>query len=240
MTQRHPNFPLIANQRNATLPDATNKLAMPSPSCPLSTPGVLILLTFYYYFFFFFLLINYAVDNVCYYFRSAVFPEQFNHGLDLSSLNADSVFIPVLTLFEGAPSSSSSSAVTTTSHSTKVPPVFMNSFLAEQARSLEDKRKDLAKTFPASEKIITNTEANVIVILSHLKKTSEYYSEGVDFIEDMLLKQLVAAIGKEVTPVDFTNYLTFHNRKIFNEQYRPQAFSYAVRRPDHYPEVSPK
>jgi hypothetical protein len=60
---------------------------------------------------------------------------------------------------------------------------------------------------------------------------------GVDYIEDMLYKQLVAAIGKEVTPVDFSNYLTFHNRKIFNKQYEPQIFSYAIRRPDHYPEV---
>jgi hypothetical protein len=25
--------------------------------------------------------------------------------------------------------------------------------------------------------------------------------------------------------------------QIFNESYRPQAFSYAIRRPDHYPEV---
>jgi hypothetical protein len=101
---------------------------------------------------------------------------------------------------------------------------------------LEEKRKDLAKTFTANEKLITIMEANVIVILSHLNKASESYSEGVDYIENMLRKQLIAAIGKEVTPVDFTNYLTFHNRKIFHENFRPRAFSYAIRRPDHYPE----
>jgi hypothetical protein len=67
----------------------------------------------------------------------------------------------------------------------------------------------------------------------------ERYTQGVDFIEGMLYKQLVDAIGKVVTPVDFSNYLVFHNRKLFDEPYRPRAFSYAIRRPDHDPEVSP-
>lgn len=66
---------------------------------------------------------------------------------------------------------------------------------------------------------------------------SEAFSQGVDFIEDMLRLQLVAAIGKTVTSQDFANYLNFHYRKIFRNIYRPQAFSYAIRRPDHYPEV---
>ncbi len=29
---------------------------------------------------------------------------------------------------------------------------------------------------------------------------------------------------------------TFHNRKLFRDEYQPQPFSYAIRRPDHYPE----
>jgi hypothetical protein len=122
-------------------------------------------------------------------------------------------------------------------HSTKIPPIFMNSFLAEQARSLEEKIKDIAKSFSQNDTLITVLEANLMVLLWHLNRVCEHYYEGVDFIEDMLFKQLVAAIGKVVTHGDFSNYLTFHNRKIFKEQYRPQAFSYAIRRPDHYPEV---
>lgn len=112
----------------------------------------------------------------------------------------------------------------------------MNSFLAEQQRSLEEKRVTLAKVFPANEKLITIIEANLIVALQHANHVSEAFSEGVDYIEKMLHDQFVAAIGKEVTPVDFANYLTFHNRKIFAEGYRPQPFSFAVRRPEHSPE----
>jgi len=174
-------------------------------------------------------------EEVCRYFKYTIFPEQLNHGYDLSALNPDSVFVPVLPLFEDPSSSSSSSSSHTLS---KIPPVFVNSFLAEQARSLEEKRRDLAQTFPQNAHVITLTEANLVLVLSHLNRVIEAYSEGVDYIEDMLYSQLVAAIGKAVTPADFSNYLAFHNRKIFNEEYRPQAFSYAVRRPDHYPEVA--
>ncbi len=37
-------------------------------------------------------------------------------------------------------------------------------------------------------------------------------------------------------PVDFSNYLRFHNRKLFKAAYAPRPFCYAIRRPDHYPE----
>lgn len=30
--------------------------------------------------------------------------------------------------------------------------------------------------------------------------------------------------------------MTFHNRKLFREEFQPQPFCYAIRRPDHYPE----
>jgi hypothetical protein len=58
----------------------------------------------------------------------------------------------------------------------------------------------------------------------------------VEYIEDMLRKQLIAAIGKIVTPDDFGNYMRFHYRKLYLAEYAPQLFCYAVRRPDHSPE----
>lgn len=119
----------------------------------------------------------------------------------------------------------------------KIPPVFFTAFLSEQNRSFEEKRKEIAKVFPANDQLITQNAAHLIVTLLHVVSICEAYSEAIDYIEDMLQKQLIAAIGKKVTPVDFTNYLAFHNRKIFREQYRPKTFSYAIRRPDHYPEV---
>ena len=51
------------------------------------------------------------------------------------------------------------------------------------------------------------------------------------------LTQLVAAIGKVVTPAAFGEYMQFHFRKLYKPAYRPVGFCYAVRRPDHFPEV---
>ena len=60
---------------------------------------------------------------------------------------------------------------------------------------------------------------------------------GVDYIENMLRKQLVSAIGKIVGPVDFTNYMRYHMRKVFRAEFQPKPFMHAVRRPEHSPEV---
>lgn len=51
------------------------------------------------------------------------------------------------------------------------------------------------------------------------------YAESVGYIEDMLRKQLIAAIGKEVQPRDFSDYLRFHNRKLFRASSFYQAKS---------------
>lgn len=47
------------------------------------------------------------------------------------------------------------------------------------------------------------------ILLSHgnAMAIAVQFSEAVDYVEDMLRKQLIQAIGKEVTPVDFTNYM---------------------------------
>ena len=62
--------------------------------------------------------------------------------------------------------------------------------------------------------------------------------EGVNYIEDMLYTQLVSAIGKEVTAADFSDYVAFHNRKLFKSEYSPKYFCHPVRMCDHDPEGS--
>lgn len=112
----------------------------------------------------------------------------------------------------------------------------MNQFLAEQKRGFSEKFGELAKTFTDTTKLITAAEAKMMVTLLHSMQISQHFFDGVNYIESMLRKQLVAAIGKEVSAVDFTNYMRFHYRKLFKMQYQPRPFCYAIRRPDHYPE----
>src|SRR5690349_8135546 len=37
-------------------------------------------------------------------------------------------------------------------------------------------------------------------------------------------------------PSDLAAYMRFHYRKLFSEDFQPEQFCYAVRRPEHYPE----
>lgn len=49
----------------------------------------------------------------------------------------------------------------------------------------------------------------------------------------MLRKQLISAIGKCIK--EFAEYMIFHNRKLFNDTFKPNQFCFALRRPEHYP-----
>jgi hypothetical protein len=167
-------------------------------------------------------LTNWCVQ-VASYFGEELFPIQQAHGLDLTSLDDNEIFVPVVPLFEEGAAN-------------VTPLADMNIFLAEQQRSLAAKCSALAKTFPQDNSVITAVEASLMVILMHSARICQQYSDGVNSVEGMLRTQLISAIGKELTPADFTGYMDFHARKLMKPEYRPLPFSHAVRRPEHYPE----
>jgi len=75
------------------------------------------------------------------------------------------------------------------------------------------------------------------VLVAQLDSISQHYFDGLQYIEEMIRQQLVAAIGKSLTPEDFAEYMEYHNnKKLFKEEFKPKAFSHAVRRPNHSPE----
>ena len=174
-----------------------------------------------------------------------------------ASINASGLFVPVLPLFEenqpSVTSSSSSSSPPSASSSTSTPagrqvqlpepgsPLLMslrdtNAFLEHQVQLLEAKRAELAKVYAPETALANPFSAFVRVVCMHISDIHRAVVSGVQLIETMLFNQLVAAIGKVITPVDFSGYMRFHNRKLFRVEYEPKPFCYAVRRPDHYPE----
>lgn len=115
----------------------------------------------------------------------------------------------------------------------------LNTFLGEQSRSLAQVSEELGATFARAPSTGPRTvhEARRVVLMRHMQNLCEMFVSVVQFVEDLLCKQLIAAIGKEVTPVEFAEYVKFHNRRLFAEPFRPRPFSYAVRRsPSHSPE----
>jgi hypothetical protein len=188
-------------------------------------------------------------NRVSDYFTQQLFPVQTAHGLNLVAINDESVFIPVVPLFVRNQSAAQQSAAAfenkalVSFHTASAAAILAHAdtkrFLDEEKRSLAEKREQLAKVFPAGGadgKLISVAEAGLLVAVKHSSTLAVYFEAGVNCIENMLRTQLLAAIGKEVTPVEFGNYMVYHNRRVFKEQYQPKAFCYAVRRPDHYPE----
>ena len=60
--------------------------------------------------------------------------------------------------------------------------------------------------------------------------------DGINHLERLLRKQLIAAVGREITAQDFVEYMDFHNSRRYGSAFQPKTFCYAIRRPDHYPE----
>ena len=201
----------------------------------------------------FFVRVHTFCSKVHNYFVNTVFPaETKDHGLHLSSINSNSAFVPVLPLFEAQNTQSQALVEDDVTSkflvrvvpspvdqdtSVTLPVGDLNAFLEEERRSLRGKFESLAKAFPdETSALITLKEASLLVVILHMKDIAEYLVDGLNYIEDMLRKQLIAAIGKVVTPEDFAKYMQFHNRRLFKEVYQPKPFSYAIRRPNHYPE----
>mmetsp|Transcript_4902 Transcript_4902/g.13764 ORF Transcript_4902/g.13764 Transcript_4902/m.13764 type:complete len:922 (+) Transcript_4902:140-2905(+) len=201
--------------------------------------------------------LSFWAEQVHDYFVNTLFPVQTEHGLDLAAINSRTTFSPVLPFFEGAANGASSAPggesggssggdgkkedlptgqIVISESSAVIPLAYLNPFLSEQMRSLGEKHSALAKVFPEDGRIISVVEANLLVTVLHLNDVCHGYSFGVEYIEDMLRRQLISAIGKVVEPRDFAQYMNFHNRKLFRSEYRPSPFCFAVRRPEHYPE----
>ena len=168
------------------------------------------------------------------YFLGDLFPAQQEHGRDLASLHADDVFVPVVPLFEAEHGETRPGG--TEPAGGVLPPSFAGAFLAEERRTLVEKCRALSATFPSDGSLITAVEGGLLVTLLHAREVCQQLAFAVDAIEDMLRQQLIAAIGKVVTPDDFNAYMEYHHRKLFKAEYRPKPFSYAIRRPEHYPE----
>lgn len=145
------------------------------------------------------------------------------HGPPLSSISDAKLFCPVVPLMEDK-------AVLSMSE--------VGDFLSEQCRSMDDAIDGLTKTFAPRQlvRLVSIAEATVVLLCQHLQDLATAYQDSVDYVEHMLRQQLVQAIGKEVQPKDFDQFMVFHNERLYGADYAPKPFSYAIRRPGHYPD----
>jgi|GEM_PF-2451754 len=167
------------------------------------------------------------------YVTQELFTAHQEHGRDLSAIHATGVFVPVVPVFESTPELAGPGQG---DGGGVLPAMYAGQFLAEQRRSLAERSAQLAQVFPRDATPTSAAEATLLMTLLHTTDVCQRFADGVDYVEQMLRDQLVAAIGKTLTPADFSAYMDFHHRKLFKPEYRPRPFSHAVRRPEHSPE----
>ncbi|EJK49598.1 hypothetical protein THAOC_31512 [Thalassiosira oceanica] len=105
----------------------------------------------------------------------------------------------------------------------------------EHARSLQGVLETRAGAFVASDEgiIATTTEIELAVVLRNLQGLSIQYEETMNYVESMMERQLIAAIGKRLTQDDLQTYVRYHDARLLSPA--PKPFSLAIRRPEHYP-----
>jgi len=111
----------------------------------------------------------------------------------------------------------------------------ISKLLNEHIRTLEGAVCGIETAWPSdsSESVLSSSEATLSLLISHLVDLSNQYSETMTYIESMMENQLIAAIGKRLTPNDLDKFVKYHNAKLLCPQ--PQPFSHCIRQPKHYP-----
>ena len=171
---------------------------------------------------------------------------------DLQSIKSNTIFCPIFPLMETPRNLAgtaehqeySKSMVLLSSPTTAdiLSPLMsvgdMDKFLNEHIRSLDDQLTHLQSTFSPHQlvKLVTVAEAGLVLLWLHIVDLCRHLENAIGYIEDMLTKQLIAAIGKEVQAKDFDQFMAFHNQKLLSSEYAPTPFCYAIRRPGHDPD----
>lgn len=115
----------------------------------------------------------------------------------------------------------------------------LNLVLAEALGALDARRSTVAASLPGefSGSILTGAEAGLSIAGSYVPRIVRHAIDGVNFVENLLREQLIAAVGKVLQPTDFDAYMRFHARKLFRQDFEPRPFCFAVRRSSlHTPE----
>eukprot|EP01063_Lacrimia_lanifica_P007647 TRINITY_DN14917_c0_g1_i1.p1 TRINITY_DN14917_c0_g1~~TRINITY_DN14917_c0_g1_i1.p1 ORF type:complete len:875 (+),score=280.16 TRINITY_DN14917_c0_g1_i1:48-2672(+) len=147
---------------------------------------------------------------------------------DHDAVHAGDVFVPILPLLEAVEVADGGADADATACRPLLPDDTAAA-LGEQARSLTSKRDAAKAAFASATGLLTASEADLSVVLHHCSVVGEVYAKAVQYVEDVLRKQLVAAVGKVITPLDFAAYMTFHNRKVFSKEAQPRPFAHAIR-----------
>ncbi|KAL3937890.1 MAG: hypothetical protein SGBAC_007088 [Bacillariaceae sp.] len=130
------------------------------------------------------------------------------------------MFAPILPLFEG---------------SSVLPTGDIDLFLSAHDDSMDDFVHSVEARYP-EEGYMSEKDIILTSMLRHLGELTESWADSVDYVEDLLRKQLVQAIGKELTSQDFERFMSHYTKQILTPEFAPKPFCYAIRRGGQFPD----
>ncbi len=174
--------------------------------------------------------------------------EQMHDKKFLASINGNGIFVPVLPIFESSNHDHNNSnnsntvdsmEVSSTSTSTLTSPLLpaedVNRLLEKQYFTMSQQVKSLESKF-SSQPFMSSAEAVIVLLTKHVSSIVDYWSDGINHLEDMLCTQLYNAIGKNLSSDDLNDFVRSHNQKLFVDTYAPEPFCHAVRRAGCFPD----
>ena len=159
-----------------------------------------------------------------------LFANSFNTHGHLKDISAAGVFNPVASLFFD--SSNSPAVSTNISIAAVMDTTSVNNALNQQLKSLDNETSKIASFFPSSngKALVRYSEVGFLITLDHVAGLAKFYEESMVSVDSMLRQQLLGSVDRIFTAADISEYMRYHNRKLFKDLYRPVSFSYAVRR----------
>jgi len=112
----------------------------------------------------------------------------------------------------------------------------MHLLVSAHVQSIEEAMSKISSQVPAKtlDQLLSTSEASLVVLSSHMIELHQQYTNSIGYIEEMLKKQLIAAVGKEVGSHDLDQFMSYHNSRLLTLP--PRSFCYAIQRPHHSPE----
>ena len=108
-------------------------------------------------------------------------------------------------------------------------------FVDESVRQL-DETLALVSAWPAAG-LVSAASGRLAVAAAYIARLARAGTEAVGYVEDLLRRQLVAALGQEVTSADFDAYMRHHTRRLFDAAHGPLPLCVPVRAaPGRHPE----
>ena len=79
-------------------------------------------------------------------------------------------------------------------------------------------------------------ESQLLLVGEHIVKLQDSYFTAIEIIEQQLMAEFIALVGKNIPSGEFPKIINFHFRKILEKKFQPKSLCFPIRRANYHPE----